>query len=75
MKLQLIKMRDLKDERNEKDFERQRAEIRGLLEKHERSSKDKMEEEKVRTAKQHEIEWESEKAKYMKMENEKSETY
>jgi hypothetical protein len=28
LKLQLIKMRDLKDERSEKDFERQRAEIK-----------------------------------------------
>ncbi len=75
LKLQLIKMRDLKDERNEKDFERKREDIRIQLEKHEKGTKDKVEEEKVRIAKQHEIEWESERAKYMKMENEKSETY
>lgn len=52
LKAQIVRMRELKEERSDKDYERQRGDIKVQLEKHERSIKDSLEEEKEKIEKQ-----------------------
>ncbi|CDW91648.1 ww domain containing protein [Stylonychia lemnae] len=75
LKRQIAKTYEAREIRNEKDFEKQRQEIKQQQDKYETQSQDKIRVEKESIDKEFEQSWQKEKEEFLNNENEKSQNY